>query len=489
MNKQLSKHQNPWIWVVGLGVGVVMIAIALWARSYYQHKSEMMEALLVKVEKRAFERAFRRNAVLEPVSKTKIRSEVYGYVVEAVEDGSRIQAGDVIFKIDARPHKELYDRQLDAIKKQKADRETDRQATAKDIYKAKADAESRRLRLDVEKSVLKEVMEGPTKTDELNAVTALKNANTLLQAKKEEVEILEPLAAEGFVSQAEFRQKKLELATQEQAQVQAEIALRKLRLPPTVAQAEQELKVHIEEKNLASALEKAQLLENNDQRAEQTFLLKLKREETRLEELKDNLDRTIVKSPSPGVVTLRRMWGRTVGPGFELDKNFEVMTVADLRHMKAVLGIDEGRVGQLRIGMKGEVRVGLSGTDNERRYSAVITRISEKGRDEFEGYSNETRDRTGKANRQVFDVDLEIQGEVQDLRPGMRAEVAIFLDTLNDVIVTPESAIMKENGQAYVWLHQSGNPVRRNVNVLAEDGMFCSVDGLNAGDRVYLVAP
>ncbi len=481
---------KSWMRWTLLGVVSACILVAgWWMYSIKKHKAELENALLVKVEKRVFEHTIRRPATLEPSNKIRVMTEVYGFVVDAAEDGSQVKTGDLLIRIDPRSHQEAMEKQRDHVRKIKAEREKERQAAAKEIFKAKADAESRRLRVDTENIVLKEVMLGPSATDVLNTQAQLENARTLMQAREEEYAILEPLAQKGYVSQSEFRTKKLEKDTQKLNLEGAKIAVSKLMLPPTVAQKEQELKVHVEEKNLAAALEKANLLESNDQRAEQTYLMRLKRETTRLEEFEENITKTTIIAPAPGVVSMRKMRGRSVGPGFETDKNFELLTLADLRRMKAVVSVDEGRVGQLRKGMKANIHVGLSGTGTERTLPALITRVAEKGRDEFEGFASETRDRTGKANRQVFDVDLDIQGEFNDLRPGMRAEAEILVASVPDARIAPEAAVNKENGQAFVWLASASGPEKKMVNVLAEDGLYCSLDGLNEGDRIYLVAP
>jgi len=64
-----------------------------------------------------------------------------------------------------------------------------------------------------------------------------------------------------------------------------------------------------------------------------------------------------------------------------------------------------------------------------------VTKVADKGRDEFELYADDTTSITGTANRQVFDVEIEIAGQSSAFRPGLRAQVEIIIKQLEDVLI------------------------------------------------------
>jgi multidrug resistance efflux pump len=443
----------------------------------------------VGVERRPFTQVIRRQGTLQPAVKTAIFSKIAGTLLQVADDGSRVEKGGLLFQLDPKPNEEQLIREQASLRRVKAEWERDRQTAAKELRKVQDEAASRKLRVDLETLRLKEIEEGPTPTEEVNAKTALENAKILCEARKEEYEVLAGLARDGFVSQVEARQKELEATEQGLKVTEADIAYRKLHTLDPVKIAEQKLKVRDEEKNLAAAKEKAELLSQNLARAAERAQDRVKHEEQDVAETKGKIAKTRCVAPTPGVVLYnpgRRGWG--IGPGRDVWEGHEIMTVSDLRRMKAVLTVDEGRIGAIQKEQRGRVRAaGLEGATFEGR----VTRVAEKGQDEFESLEQETQDLTGKANRQVFEVEVELDESAPDLRPGLRVEVEIVIRELADALVVPRSGVFKntEKQTCVRAVTARGGEEPRVVKIVAEDELYCAVEGLAEGERVWRAKP
>jgi HlyD family secretion protein len=480
-------------WVV---LPAALLLVALAAHEVIVRLPSGADVRLALVERRPFAQVIRRSGFLQPANRISIFPKVRGTLLSIIADGSEVQEGGELFVVDPKPIEEDLTRQDASLRRLKADWERERQGAAKQLRAAEDELKSRELRVELETLRLKEITIGPSPSDELNARTNLDNARSLEQARREEYEILASLATDGFVSQSEARQKRLELTEQTARVADAELSLRKLLTPDPVKVAEQRLRVRDEEKRRDTAREKAGLLRDNLERATERFQMRLRREERQRGELATRLSQCRHLSPAPGVVlhsSGRRGWG--LGPGREVWEGWEVMTVSDLRSMKVVLAVDEGRVAWVQKGQQARVYLG---TPASPCLEGVVGKVAEKGRDEFEDLERETQELTGSADRQVFDVEVELGAAGTNLRPGQRVQVEITVQQIPEALVVPRAAVWRDGGgEPYVYVQARGGPRRRSVKVLAQDAWHCaladsaanSAERLEGGERIWRMRP
>ena len=485
--------KKRWLALACGGAVLLGVTWAVWNFRWGRLASSASDPRLAQIVDGVYEDVIRRSGTLQAISQERIIPRVRGTILKIVNDGVRVEKGAVLLELDSRPHEEALARQVASLRRMRAEREKDKQAAAKEKRRAQVDGESRTLRADLETLRLKELELGPSANEEIDALNRLEAAKNLFQARKEECEILEGLARDGFVAQSEVRQKALEMNEQALNVLKADIAYRKLHTLDPVKLAEQRLKLRDELKNRDAAQERVKLLEKNNQQAEERFAVRLKREELRRVELEQNITKTRIEAPIPGVALIGKSWGFGFGfgPGQEVYEGREVLTLSDLRTMKAVLSVDEGRIAKVAKGQKAVVRpVGLG----SRVFKGTVIKVAEKGRDEFEDYLQQTKDLSGRANRQVFEVEVEIEGLSSVLRPGLRVEVDIVVQRIEHALLVPRSAVVRERGaEAYIRLDTGSflGSERKAVKVLADNELACAVEGegLQAGTRVWLVEP
>jgi len=477
----------------GLWIGVFVACVILFGWLAMRSTTGMDRARdprLATVEQRAFIQVIRCEGSLQPVNRLPISSKVSGSIVALAADGATVKEGDLVLKLDAQPYQDKLDNHKKHLRKINADWNRSEKRALKEIRKAQDTLESGRLRLALERLRLKELEGGPTEEEELNKRVALTNAKSLLDARQEELQILKELADDGYVSRSEVRQKELEVKEQKAAVAQADVAYRKLHRDDPVKMGEQRLKVKEAEKAVATSREKVEMLKGDLERSRERHMDEVNEQMSEFVEHGKEIDACLMLAPVPGIVLHGRgRYGRRVAAGVDIHSGYPAMTLCDMRKMKAVVAIDEGRIGRVEVGQRAQVRL-LGHTQTT--YSAKVTKTAEKGHDEFEDYDRATQDLTGKANRQVFSVEVELdQTSLANLRPDQRVEVEIQVSNLPEALVIPRTAVYRDADQdAWVYVASTEEePERRSIKVLAEDQHACAVKGLEPGEKVWRVRP
>ena len=477
-------QKSPWL--AALGIGLLLLAAAAWWWNSQSSAATHAAAASASAERRTFKNVLRRQGFILPFKEERIFSKLAGTIQDLAAEGSMVVKDDVVLKLDSVPHEDLLHDEEQTIAEQLATYQKLRVASLKTLNLAREDVNSFELRLQLEKLRLDEIKKGPTPTDEINAEVNLENNKTLLKAKQEETEAIVYLAKLNYASKEEARQKELDVTEQQLKVVGMDIALRKLNIIDPVKVAEQDLKVKEAIKTRDAAAEKVVILDKALARDEARYSLRKEREDAHLKVLKENIAKTSYLAPCSGVVVPRKaFYGFRFAPGREVFDGMEILTIPDLSRMKVKLTVDEGRVGNVALGMSAAlVPAGWTGQP----FMGKISHISEQGRDEFEQFTEDTTAISGTANRKVFEVEVELQDHSSVLRMGLRCDVEIILGQIENAIVIPRAALLKQqDGEINVRVRDDlGAIQRRKIKLKSESDLWAAVDGVAEGERVLL---
>jgi len=482
----MSAAQKRWIKRGGVAAAMLIVAIvaavglrgghAIAARDDYK---------TAQAERHDFKQVVHRTGTLKPVKEQHIFAKVGGVILMMAPQGKIVEKGEVILRLDPAPHEDLRAAQEALMVQEEAEFKKLDQDAAKLLNQAKEDVASYDLRLVLEQMRLDELKKGATASDIITTETNLKNAKNLMDARMEEMQVLDSLASSGFASREEVRQKQLDVIEQKLAVEQAEIKYKRLSILDPVKLGEQELKVKEAIKTRDVAKEKTQLMERNIQRDRDRHKIRMERDAERLKELNENIEKTVHMAPGPGVVVYRRARWYSFAPGREVWDGQEIISLPDFTKMKVTLTVDEARIGY--VGMGQEVEVRPAGWKGE-PFKGKVTFVAEKGRDEFEVFQDETIALSGTANRQVFEVEVEIESSAPVMRPGLRADVDIILRTLPNAIVIPRTALVHDKeGGTIVRVETPGGTQTRPVKVIAEGERNAAVEGVQENERVWVI--
>ena len=188
----------------------------------------------------------------------------------------------------------------------------------------------------------------------------------------------------------------------------------------------------------------------------------LKQAEAALTKVKVTLDKATIEAPITGVVSKKYVdEGNMVGPATSLIRIVQIET------LKVLGGVSERYLRQLIPGQ-----------------TAVYIKTDAYPEDEFEGVVY----RVGVAVDDVTrtgEVEIRVPNPGVKLKLGMFARVTIVAREKENVVVVPDSALIRKQDDEYVFVANGGKAYHRKVKLGLSQGEYYEVlEGLSVGDMV-----
>src|SRR5438034_2700532 len=208
----------------------------------------------------------------------------------------------------------------------------------------------------------------------------------------------------------------------------------------TMVKAEQDLKraddmyakktISIQEYNAAQAA--ADVAKNTYE----SSLHEIERAQAGSSQARDQLSKTTVYSPIDGTVTIlnSKLGERIVATG--QFAGTEVMRVADLSRMQAVIDVNENDVPNVKIGDKANVKIDAYG---DRKFKGTVAQIGNTGKTTGTGTQEEVTN---------FEVKINLEPEDVLLRPGLSCTADIETNMVKDAVAVPMQAVTIRTGDS-----------------------------------------
>ena len=173
--------------------------------------------------------------------------------------------------------------------------------------------------------------------------------------------------------------------------------------------------------------------------AENTYessLHEIERAQAGSSQARDQLSKTTVYSPIDGTVTIlnSKLGERIVATG--QFAGTEVMRVADLTHMQAVVDVNENDVPNVKVGDKARVKIDAYG---DRKFKGTVAQIANTGKTTGAGTQEEVTN---------FEVKINLDRENVPLRPGLSCTADIETNMVKDVVAVPMQAVTIRTGES-----------------------------------------
>ncbi len=383
---------------------------------------------------------------VESASNVEVKCRVAGgsTILWIVEDGKIVEGGEEIVRLDTAP----IDDQLNS-----------QRIVFENALAAKIQAQEA---FEVAKISVHEYQEG-TFVQELNQIEAdIQIAMENLRSAENQLTFSKRMARKGFVS-----------SLQRDAD---EFAVKRAQLDLKAANTRKKVLVDFTQKKMLTDLEAQREAAEATLRAVETSL---KLERDRLERLQAQLKNCVVDAPKKGMVvyannTRRSRYRSSDGPQIEegatVREGQALVRLPDLTQMQTRVMIHESRVDQVRVGMPARIVV------QDEEYSGKVLEIA-----------NQPQPTSWfSANVKEYATMVSIEGESNNLRPGMTAEVTILIDDADDLLTIPVSSVVEQRGEFFCWTQTSGTPEKRPLVLgRTNDKLIEVIDGLKAGDVVY----
>jgi len=151
---------------------------------------------------------------------------------------------------------------------------------------------------------------------------------------------------------------------------------------------------------------------------------------------RDQLSKTTIYSPLDGVVTvLNSKLGERVVATNQF-AGTEVMRVADLNHMQAVVDVNENDVVHVKIGDSAKVSIDAYG---DRKFKGTVEQIANTGKTTGAGTQEEVTN---------FEVKIRLEEHDMRLRPGLSCTADIQTDMAKDVVSVPIQSVTIRTGDS-----------------------------------------
>lgn len=149
------------------------------------------------------------------------------------------------------------------------------------------------------------------------------------------------------------------------------------------------------------------------------------------EQAQDNLNKTTITSPIPGVVTdLNAEVGEIVLVGTMNNPGTVIMTVSDLSEIEAEVEVDETDIADVKLGQEAKFKIDAL---PDTIFKGKVTEISNTGKVEGLGTQNQVTS---------FKVKVQLVDIVPEVRPGMSCSVDIITAEKKEVLNLPIQAVV-----------------------------------------------
>ncbi len=196
--------------------------------------------------------------------------------------------------------------------------------------------------------------------------------------------------------------------------------------------------------------------------------------EMQVSQAREALASLTITAPEPGLVVYKSYRTGKVKVGDQIWPGMELIDLPDLSQMQVRTRVNEIDVRQVAVDQEVVVTVdALAGQE----FHGKVSRIATLARSE------------GEAKVKVFDVDVLLEGEAGDLRPGMTAQCRVIVARLADVVYVPLEAVFDRDGQSVVYPAGAGAEPRLVTLGARSDDFVVIETGLAAGDVISLRDP
>jgi HlyD family secretion protein len=168
----------------------------------------------------------------------------------------------------------------------------------------------------------------------------------------------------------------------------------------------------------------------------ESSLHEIERAQASSSQARDQLSKTTIYSPMDGTVTVLNS---KLGERLVATNQFagtEVMRVADLSHMQAVVDVNENDVVNVKLGDKASVKIDAYA---DRKFKGVVQQIANTGKTTGAGTQEEVTN---------FEVKIRIDDHDVALRPGLSCTADIETNMTKDAVAVPMQSVTIRTGDS-----------------------------------------
>jgi HlyD family secretion protein len=441
---KVGKKPAPWLIGV-LAAGAIAVPTGIWASRQFAPQSEGKTATIA-VETKDLTVRIAASGEVQPVQTVNLSPKTAGRIVQLlVDQGDRVTQGQVVARMDS------------------SDLEAERAQAQARVAEAQANLDKLRAGTRVEEVAQSEAELNRAKAEVDRVRGLVADARSGLDFAQRQTQRQRGLASQGAIAQNaldEFlRREQAARETLNQAQAQ---------LNQAQAQVEQVTQQLTQRQNGARPEEIAQ--------AEAQLANAIAQQRA----VDNRIEDTLIRAPFSGVITQRYAnVGAFVTPTTQASATADGATSTSIFALASGLEIKarvpEVDIGRIKTGQTVEIRVDAYPKET---FKGRVRRVAPE--------ALTVRDVTS------FEIRIEILTGGDRLRSKMNTDVEFLGDQLRDALVVPTASLSTRRGKTGVWIpgDKPDEPKFQRVTTgLSFKNDTQILDGLKAGDRVYLQPP
>ncbi|MCI0641754.1 MAG: efflux RND transporter periplasmic adaptor subunit [Gemmataceae bacterium] len=482
-----AKRSRPWmgrlVRLVLIGGAVVGLGWAGWSWAISERKAA--EVLTATAAKGDLVITVVERGELESAKSTQVVCEVEGggKLASIVAEGTRVKKDQEVLRFDVdvllksiNEQEVKWEQAEGKAKTAKAELEVQRNKSEGEIAKAE-------LALTLANIDHESYEEGEYQVEVDRRKGTLELGKKELKEAEDNLAFTRDMVKKGFSQLEQIRVMELQAEGKRYQVRQQEADLRvfekftRLRKTTELKAKAEDAKRDLErtKKSQAAAVDKNV---NELQGAEKTAGL----EKRHLERLKAQLDKCVVKAPQDGIVIyFKRPWDESsrIRTGANLFYQQPIFTLPDLDNMQVSLKVHESVVKKVKKGQ--EATMQIDALPNQVLNGKVLYVATLAAGDEWRG--------GGGVKEYKTEVSIDDLPTDAGLRPGMTAEVKIYIKTVADAVTVPVQAVTELDGKQICYVVKGADIERRTVQVGdANQQLIQILEGVSEGERVALDA-
>jgi len=474
-------------WVVVGGLVLLAVAAAWWLLLGPATGSGDADALTVAVRQSTLVISVTESGTLASRENEPIKCELEGgsTIISLVDEGTWVNKGDKLVELDASGLEEKLEQQKITFENALSAHAQAEAELAIQISQNESNIKQASLKVEFAELDLNKYIEGEYPQQKRSAEADITVAQLEYKQSQKRLGETKKLHQDGYVTQTELEADELEVRKRELALQQAEEALKVLE-QYTHKKAEAQLRSDLEEaiKNLKRVQDQAA---SAQARAEADLKAKkstLELQKAKLKRLNEQSGKTVIRAPRAGMVVYasqRGHWRRsssTIELGTRVNERQALIELPDTSHMIVDTRVHESMVDQVRPGLRADVKADAY---PDRRLSAKVIFVSPTP--EQSGWMS-------NPDLKLYKTTVEIQGSPEGLKPGMSAEVTIFVRNIPDALIVPIQCVTTDRGETVCYVVNGSEPERRVVRIGPSNETHIQIlEGLQKDERVLLVPP
>ncbi len=416
-----------------------------------------------------------------------IKSEVEGRttIISIVDEGTRVEAGDLLIELDASS---LVDRRVDQqISVQNTQAQYIRAREQVEVTKSQNQSDI--IAAELEKKFAEEDVvkynEGEYPSQLMDAEAKVTLAEEELRRAKDKLDWSARLYEEKYVSETEFRADELAF---KRADLELKLQQESLKLLKDFTHQRRLAELDAAVEQTALALDRVKRKAAADLVQAEADLAareaEFNQQQSKLDKIDDQLAKTKIYAPVSGMVVYATSaefsWRGDSEPldeGTEVRERQELIYLPTADSMMVEIKIHESSLGKVTVGQRATVQVGATG----REYTGIVRRIAPLP-DPTSVWLN--------PDLKVFQTEVVIDGSHPELRTGMSCEVSIDIESYDDAIAIPVQCVVREKGQPMAYVVSGGREVATPIEVGLDDNAVVHVtSGLEPGQFVSMTPP